>query len=369
MIDRALLPRIGALFLVLAACNPPADGGPAATDGASSAPAKATAEGSGVTKATNVSGNAATWTGGELSMSDLHEQVGPQLTQMEVEFLTNKWRTETQAAEQLLVEKLVELEAQKQGKDTEALIKAEVEDKVADPTDAEVQAMYAALQRQLRNRPLEEVRDIVVMQARQRKAQDRFVAWTGELREQYGAKVTVPFPDMPRMDVGVDDDPVRGSADAPVTIIQFAEYQCPYCGTANETVLKLLDDYDGKIKVVFRDFPLSFHQQAVPAAVAANCAGEQGKYWEMHDILMGNQRALSESDLVGYAQQVGVDMDKWNTCRQDPAQATEVQGDFLAGQAVGVSGTPAFFINGIMLSGALPYDMFAMIIDKELGEG
>jgi protein-disulfide isomerase len=179
----------------------------------------------------------------------------------------------------------------------------------------------------------------------------------------------VPFPDLPRVEVSADDDPFLGTDGAPVTIIQFAEYQCPYCGKAGESVDKVLENYEGKVKMVFRDFPLSFHPRAVPAAVAANCAGEQGKYWEMHRLLMSNQRALEESDLTSHATSLGLDLAKWNTCRADPAQEAEVNADMEAGAAVGVSGTPAFFINGIMLSGALPYERFQEIIDRELDRG
>ena len=143
-----------------------------------------------------------------------------------------------------------------------------------------------------------------------------------------------------------------GPADAKVTIVQFAEYQCPYCGKAGESVDKVMETYGDDVRMVFRDFPLSFHPRAVPAAVAANCAGEQGQYWEMHNRLMSNQRALEDADLTAHAEALKLDLAKWNTCREDPAQAAEVMKDFEDGQEVGVSGTPTFFINGIMISGA-----------------
>lgn len=365
------LPLLGLLALASfpAACQTPAEPAMAPAPAASSstgggaAPVAAT----GTTRGTDPSKVVATWQGGQLTYGDLQTAMGPRLVQMEVEYLTGRYSTETQGVEQLLIEKLVEAEASKRGVDTEALIKAEVESKVSAPTEPEVQEMYAALARQLRGAPLEQVRDVVVQQVTQRKQAERFQTWVGELKTAAGAKVDVPFPDMPRIDVSVDDDPMRGSASAPVTIVQFAEYQCPYCGKANETIEQVLKDYDGKVRMVYRDYPLSFHPRAVPAAIAANCAGEQGKYWEIHGVMMGNQRALEESDLLAYAQQVGVDIDKWQACRLDPQQQAEVMADFEAGQAVGVTGTPAFFINGIMLSGALPYEMFAQIIDKELG--
>jgi protein-disulfide isomerase len=129
---------------------------------------------------------------------------------------------------------------------------------------------------------------------------------------------------------------------------------------------QLLEEYPGKLKIVYRDFPLGFHDRAIPAAIAANCANDQDKYWEMHTVLMANQRALEETDFISYATNLKLDLDKWNTCRKDPAQEAEVRKDMADASAVGVTGTPAFFVNGIMLSGALPFEEFKEIIDREL---
>lgn len=367
MNTRSLSPLTALLALASlpAACQTPADPVPALAN----APVKSVAGASTAAGSTSPDTVVATWEGGQLTYGDLLEAAGPRLMQMEVEYLTQRYTTESQVVDQLLVERLVEAEATRRGVDTEALIKAEIEDKVEAPTQAEIEQMYAAMARQLRGAPLEQVRDLVAQQVTQRKQTERFGAWIATLRETVGIKTMVPFPDMPRMEVSIDDDPMRGSESAAVTIVQFAEYQCPYCGKADETVQQILEDYDGKVRMVYRDFPLSFHPRAVPAAIAANCAGEQGKYWEMHGVMMKNQGALEVADLEGYATQVGVDMGTWRTCLDDPKQKAEVMADFEAGQALGVTGTPAFFINGIMLSGALPYSMFAQIIDKELEEG
>jgi len=367
---RCLAPLAG--ILALAACQTPADTSPAST----AARPTASAVGPAASASTgDLPGRlppdtvVATWKGGQITYGDLQKELGAHLIQQEVEYLTQRYSTESQGVDQLLVQKLVEAEAAKRGVETEALIKEEVESKVDAPTEAEIQQMYAAMQRQLRGAPLDQVHDQVAAQVTQRKQADQFSTWVDGLKKEAGATTSLPFPDMPRIAVDVDDDPSKGPADAKVTIVQFAEYQCPYCGKANTTVNELLKNYDGKIHVVFRDFPLSFHPRAIPAAVAANCAGAQGKYWDMHDLLMDHQRQLEDTDLEGYAKQVGVDMDQWKTCLSDPKIKQEISADMAAGSAVGVSGTPAFFINGIMLSGALPYDMFSQIIDKELAAG
>jgi len=169
--------------------------------------------------------------------------------------------------------------------------------------------------------------------------------------------------------MSTDDDPSIGPEDAKITIVEFGDYECGYCLKAFSTVQQIREKYPDDVRIVYRDFPLSFHARAVPAAVAANCAGEVGgedKYWEMHNTLMQNQRALQDDDLKGYAEKSGLDMAKWSTCYADEAQLAEVQKDFESGADAGVSGTPAFFINGIFLNGAQPFDMFETIIQREL---
>lgn len=357
---------------VLAACDggsktpeaPPAEGGAAVPFQAAAAPTS-TPTGS-VTAETVV----ATWAGGQLTYGDVAKEIENQLIQMEVEYLTNRYSTEQQAIEQMMIEKLLEAEVQKRGlANIEALLKLEVEDKVSAPTEQEIQEFYEVVKRQLRGAPLDAVRPQVEQELLRRKQGELVQAFIGKLKAEQGGVVSLPFPELPRILVDVDDDPMRGASDAQVTIVQFAEYQCPYCGQANETVEKVLAEYDGKVRMVYRDFPLSFHARAVPAAVAANCAGKQGKYWEMHGLLMGNQRALEEGDLLAHAQALNLDLGAWNTCRQDPAQEAEVMADMEAGAKAGVSGTPAFFINGILMSGALDYARFKEIIDRELSRG
>lgn len=168
-----------------------------------------------------------------------------------------------------------------------------------------------------------------------------------------------------------DDDPMEGDADAPVTIIEFSDFQCPFCGKFfKETLPQLRKDYieTGKAKLVFRDFPLDFHQFAQKAAEAAECAHEQGKFWEMHDMIFDHQDALAVDDLKGYAKQAGLDTTKFGDCLDSGKYESEVKKDLADGSNVGVSGTPAFFINGMALTGAQPYEAFKQIIDAELAK-
>lgn len=367
--------RLLSLILLLAACGqtPPAEEGASASAPTVSAIPEAAARAPASKPSAGSSGDiapetvVATWSGGQLTYADVEKMIRADLVKLQSEYLTNRYSTQSDALDNMVLEKLLEAEVKKRGlADTNALIEAEVRAKVPMPTDAEVEAFYPQVARQLRNAPLEEVRDQVAGALKQRNERDRFFAYVEELKKASGVKTTLPFPDLPRFEVSIDDDPMKGNKDAKVTIVQFAEFQCPYCGKARDTVNQVLKDYDGKVRMVFRDFPLGFHDRATPAAVAANCAGKQGRYWEMFDQMMSNQRALTDADLERYAKESGVNLDKWKTCLADPAEVAEVQADQQAGAELGVTGTPAFFINGIMLSGALPYDQFKVIIDREL---
>jgi protein-disulfide isomerase len=172
-----------------------------------------------------------------------------------------------------------------------------------------------------------------------------------------------------RVDVSVDDDAVKGDANAPVTIIEFSDYECPFCGRHfRDTLPSIISNYvdTGKVKIVFRDFPLGFHSFAQKAGEAAECAGEQDKYWEMHDKLFENQNALSVSALKKYASEIGLNIGDFNTCLDSGEFEDEIEEDMKDGQDVGVSGTPANFVNGIMISGACPFSTFEDAIEAEL---
>ena len=168
--------------------------------------------------------------------------------------------------------------------------------------------------------------------------------------------------------VPVDGSPVAGSADALVTLVEFSDYQCPFCTRAHGTVQQLQKDYGSKLRVVMKQNPLSFHPRARPAALAALAAGNQGKYWQYHDELFANQKALDDADLEKYAKEVGLDVARWKRDLADPKLAEVINRDQALAQKLGASGTPAFFINGRFLSGAQPIDNFKAIINEELAK-
>ena len=160
--------------------------------------------------------------------------------------------------------------------------------------------------------------------------------------------------------------PSRGPKDAPVTIVEFSDFECPYCGAAHDTVEQVMSSYAGKVRLVYRQFPLSFHPHAAKAAEASLCAADQGKFWEYHEALFKNQKKLDLPDLKAHASEVGLDANKFGQCLESGDKKKAVDADQQAGLAAGVGGTPAFFINGIFLNGAQPLDEFKKVIDGEL---
>ena len=195
---------------------------------------------------------------------------------------------------------------------------------------------------------------------------------------------TAPDPGLPapsaRAEVSADDDAILGDKNALVTIIEFSDYQCPFCRKFwQDTLPQLKTDYidTGKVKLVYRDFPLSFHPMAIPAAEAANCAREKGgdaAYFKMHDKIFEEQNKLDGGTVQSTVQFTTQDIKKWakdigydiTACMDSGKYRDEVQKDFDEGGASGVQGTPGFFVNGQLISGAQPYQVFKQLIDAEL---
>ncbi|NYZ78015.1 DsbA family protein [Candidatus Micrarchaeota archaeon] len=159
---------------------------------------------------------------------------------------------------------------------------------------------------------------------------------------------------------------VRGSASAKITMVEVSDFQCPYCSRAQATVEQVLSDYSGKVKLYYVHFPLEFHEFAQKAAEASECAGDQGKFWQYHDLLFANQNALDAVSLKNYAKQLKLDSAKFDSCLDTGAKANVVLADLQQGLAAGVSGTPMFFLNGVRVCGAQPYSAFQQVVNALL---
>lgn len=175
--------------------------------------------------------------------------------------------------------------------------------------------------------------------------------------------------EVPSQEVSADDDPALGDKNAPVTIVEFSDFQCPFCARFHQqTFPQINEEYvkKGKVRFVYRDYPLPFHQFAQKASEAAECADEQGKFWEYHNKIFENQQGLGADNLKKWAVDLRLDTKKFNDCLDSGKMAAEVQKDLQDGSSYGASGTPAFFINGKLISGAQPYQAFKQAIDAEL---
>jgi predicted DsbA family dithiol-disulfide isomerase len=270
----------------------------------------------------------------------------------------------TQGLDELIAQRVLAREAASRGLTAPALMKAEVEDKSA-PTEAGLRAYYEANKDRFKNVAEADAFKQIEPGLRQQQQRARQAAFLRELRQKYAVKVLLE-----PLRVGVDTAgaPVRGNVNAPVTIVEFSDFQCPFCVRARPTVNRVREVYGDKVRILFRDFPLQMHPQATKAAEAAACAGEQGKFWEMHDRLFASQTLLVP-DLKRYAAELGLKAETFDTCLDSGRHAAEWTKGLADGARYGVTGTPAFFINGRPLVGARPFEDFAQVIDDELDRG
>jgi protein-disulfide isomerase len=169
--------------------------------------------------------------------------------------------------------------------------------------------------------------------------------------------------------VEVGNAPTRGPKNAPITVVLFSDFECPFCGRVEPSIAELEKAYPGKVRVAWKNMPLSFHKNAKPAAEAALAAHEQGKFWQMHEILFKNQRALMASDLEKYAKEIGLDLGKFKAAMDSHKFAAQVEADAKQGESLGVSGTPAAFVNGRLVSGAQPPEEFKKVAEAALKDG
>ncbi len=185
----------------------------------------------------------------------------------------------------------------------------------------------------------------------------------GTVADDTAPAAVVDFEDL------LDDDAVKGDDDAPVTIIEWSDFECPFCGRFySDTLPSIEEQYikTGKVKLIYRDFPLSFHANAQKAAEAAECAGEQKKYWEMHDLLFENGVQGGVAGFKQYAKRLGLNTAKFDQCLDSGAMAGEVRKDMADGTTAGIQGTPGFLVNGKLVSGAQPFSVFQQVIEAEL---
>jgi protein-disulfide isomerase len=169
-------------------------------------------------------------------------------------------------------------------------------------------------------------------------------------------------------DIEVGDAPIRGSKSAKITVVEWADFQCPFCVRVNPTLEQIKKEYGDKVRFAFKHLPLSMHAKARAAHQAAEAAHRQGKFWEMHDLIFESPRDLSPEVYLRYANEIGLDIDRYNSDLSSSSVRKVIDDDLAMAGKLGVTGTPSFFINGRFLSGAQPYGSFARVIDEELAK-
>jgi protein-disulfide isomerase len=263
----------------------------------------------------------------------------------------------------IIASRLIEAEARRLGLDGAALAQREIVAKIQAPTEADIAAWYNDNQERVNQEPLEKVREPIrqlLLRERSYNAQKRYV---DTLKAK--SRITLSL-DPPREQVADAGRPSRGPADAPVQIIEFSDFQCPFCQRSLPTIEQVMKTYGDRVRLVYRHFPLPNHAEAWRAAEASMCAADQDKFWPYHDRLFANQDRLGIDGLKQHAIEVGLDTAAFNACVDGRKYQSAVQEDMQVGQQLGVTGTPAFYINGRPLSGAQPFEAFKEIIDEEL---
>lgn len=307
-----------------------------------------------------------------ITESDVRKEAAAELEELELQNLKTKAvaaRSEHEILERalrrLIEENLLQAEAERQGIAREALIAKEIDGKVQAPTDADIDAFYEENQSRI-GRAKEDVKDRIRTYLEERRKAAIRQAYVDTLKQTH--KVQKDLPPF-RFPVDGAGRPSLGKISAPVTLIVFSDFECPYCRNFSETLRELHGQYGDRIRIVFRQFPLSrIHPHAVEAAHASLCAGAQGRFWEMHDLLFEEQEKLGRDDLKSKAARLKLEVKAFDACLDSKRYAAQVREDLRAGAAAGVDGTPALFVNGRSMPGDQGYDDIVATIEDELRE-
>ncbi len=297
--------------------------------------------------------------GKTITMAELEETLAPQLAQID----RQRRGLLEQGLERLVEDRILAAEAEARGMSVDALVQAEIEAKAGEVTDDQANAFYAENQARI-NRPIAEILPQIKQYLGQQRREELRQSLVSNLRAKHKARILL---DVDRVAVETAGSPATGPVDAPVTIVEFSDFECPFCSRVLPVIAEAERAYPGQLRVVFRQFPLNIHPNAPKAAEASLCANDQGKFWELHDVLFANQRALGVDLLKGYAAGLGLDKAAFDSCLDGGKYAAQVALDLADGIKAGVTGTPAMFVNGRFLNGAVPFETLAKLIDDELG--
>jgi protein-disulfide isomerase len=308
--------------------------------------------------------------GESITEADVQKAAAPELEkldQKQKQFMATLERDRKGAVEDALEEivnrKLLDAEAKKRSISVDDLLRQEVQEKVTPPSEETVRKFYDDNKAVINGTFIEtalEIRNYLV----QRGRESAFSTLMFKLRKDYGYKSMV---EPERAKVEVAGHPSKGPAAAPVTIVEFSDFECPYCSGLFPTLRRIEEAYPDKIRIVYRQFPLNnIHPHAQKAAEASLCANEQNKFWQLHDAMFADQKKLTLEDLKAKAAALSMNATTFSACLDSGKHAAAVRDSLEEGNRLGVDGTPALFINGRYLGGNQPYDAIAKIIEDEL---
>ena len=272
------------------------------------------------------------------------------------------------ALDAIVAETLIAQAAKAKNMSAEDYEAAELKARMKPVGEADVVTFYQSNINQMQGRSLEVMAPAIRRYLQDQSSETARASLIADLRKS-GPEVRVLF-DAPRHTVEVTaDDPSIGSASAPVTLVEFSDFQCPFCQRVAPTLKQVKQTYGDKVRIVWKDFPLTqIHPQAFKAGEAAHCAADQGKFWEYHDRLFANQQQLMPADLKKHATDLGLDSKAFDSCLDSSKYGERVRDGVAEGSRLGVNSTPMIYINGRALSGAQPYEVFASVIDEELSK-
>ena len=294
--------------------------------------------------------------------SDLQKYAGRELSVQR----ENLYKLEKQKLDEYIIAFLLTQEAKRRGVSVEAVLDQEVKSKILPVGDDEIEVFYKSSNPRIAV-DLDKVREQIRDYLHNQKSKAQQALFFKSLRSKAKVVTYLKPPPVFREEISVAGEPFKGPQKAPVTIVKFEDFQCPFCKQVQPTFNELLSRYDGKVRLVHKDLPLeSLHPQARQAAEAARCAYEQGKFWEYHDKLYANAPKASVDDLKSYAKEVVLNDDSFDRCFVSRRYKAVVQQDLNEGARLGLTGTPTFFINGREISGNQPLEAFEAIIDEEL---
>jgi protein-disulfide isomerase len=303
----------------------------------------------------------ATVQGQPIAADDLTQALRGELLRLEMQ----RYQLFREKLDELIADKIFSLEATQRGVSAPQFIDDEISAKLQPVTPQQVQAFYEANKNRIKQ-PLEKVSEQLTSYLQQQAREQRRQALLKELQPRYPVMVALRAP---TVEVATEGEPTLGPSNAPITIVEFSDFQCPYCRQAQSTVKRIMAEYEGKSKLVFRDFPLrNIHPLAQKAAEAAQCAAEQQKFWPYHDKLFTSTN-LQMDELKKFAQELELNLAQFTTCLDSGKSAAGIDTDMQAGQQAGVNATPTFFVNGSPLSGAASYERFKELVDAALEQG